>query len=53
MLPYVEEIADNGFDRAIRENSAVRRGTYTYDGNCLREGVAKIFNVPHHVIGGD
>ena len=52
MLPYVEEIADKGFDRAIRDNNALRRGTYTYDGHCLREGVAKIFNVPHHVIDG-
>jgi alanine dehydrogenase len=52
MLPYVMEIADKGFDRAIRENSALRRGTYTYDGHCLRRGVAETFNVPHHVIDG-
>ncbi len=48
MLPYVEEIADKGFDRAVRENPAIHRGTYTYDGHCIREGVAKIFNVPFH-----
>ncbi len=53
MLPYVEEIADKGFDRAVRENSAIHRGTYTYDGHCVREGVAKIFNVPFHAIDGD
>ncbi len=53
MLPYVEEIADKGFDRAVRENPAIRRGTYTYDGHCIREGVAKIFNVPFHSIDGD
>jgi alanine dehydrogenase len=52
MLPFVEEIADKGFERAIRENRALRRGTYTHDGHCLREGVAKIFSVPHHVIDG-
>ncbi len=53
MLPYVAEIADKGFDRAVRENSAIHRGTYTYDGHCVREGVAKIFNVPFHAIDGD
>jgi alanine dehydrogenase len=53
MLPYVEEIADKGFERAIRENRALCRGTYTHDGHCLREGVARIFDVPHHRIDGD
>ncbi len=52
MLPYVEEIADKGFDRAVRENPAIHRGTYTYDGHCVREGVAKIFNVPFHRLEG-
>ena len=52
ILPYVEEIADKGFDRAVRENSALRRGTYTYDGHCLREGVARTFGVPYHEIAG-
>jgi alanine dehydrogenase len=53
MLPYVEEIADKGFERAIRENSALCRGTYTHDGHCLRGGVARTFNVPHYTIDGD
>jgi len=53
ILPYVEEIADKGFDRAVRDNSAIRRGTYTYDGLCIREGVARIFDVPYHEIDGD
>ena len=53
MLPYVVEIADKGFERAIRENNALCRGTYTHDGHCLRAGVAKTFNVPHHTIDGD
>jgi alanine dehydrogenase len=52
ILPFVVEIADKGFDQAVQDNPAIRRGTYTYDGNCLREGVAKIFNVPHHTIDG-
>jgi alanine dehydrogenase len=52
ILPYVEEIADKGFDRAVRENSSIRRGTYTYDGHCLREGVARTFGVPFYEIDG-
>jgi alanine dehydrogenase len=52
ILPFVEEIADKGFDRAIRDNSAIRRGTYTYDGHCIREGIARIFDVPYHAIDG-
>jgi alanine dehydrogenase len=52
ILPFVEEIADKSFDQAIRDNSALRRGTYTYDGHCLRKGVAKIFDVPCHRIDG-
>lgn len=52
MLPFVQEIADKGFDRAVRDNRALRRGTYTYDGRCVREGVARIFDVPYHAIDG-
>ena len=52
ILPYVEEIADRGFDRAVRENHAIHRGTYTYAGHCLRESVAGVFNVPFHSIEG-
>jgi NAD(P) transhydrogenase subunit alpha len=53
ILPYVEEIADKGFDRAVRENRSIHRGTYTYDGHCLRESVAGLFNVPFHSIDGN
>ncbi len=52
MLPYVEEIADKGIDRAMRDNSALERGTYTYDGHCLRKSVSKIFDVPHYRVEG-
>ncbi len=52
MLPYVTEIADKGFDRAVRDNSAIRRGTYTYDGHCVRAGLARTFDVPYREISG-
>lgn len=45
ILPYVREIADKGFERAARENSALCRGTYTHNGRCVREGLARSFGV--------
>ena len=47
ILPYVEEIADHGFDRAIADNSSLCRGTYTYDGACVRKGLAEQLGVPY------
>ena len=47
ILPFIEEIGDKGFDRAIRDNAALRRGTYTYDGSCVREGLAERLGVPY------
>jgi alanine dehydrogenase len=46
IFPYVQDIAAMGFDAAVRGNSALRRGTYTYRGRCEREGIAAIFGVP-------
>jgi alanine dehydrogenase len=52
ILPFVEEIVDRGFDRAVVENSALRRGTYTYDGACVRRGLAEQLGVPYRDVGG-
>jgi alanine dehydrogenase len=51
ILPYVTEIADKGFEQAVRDNSALRRGTYTHDGRCVRDSLARVFDVPLHEIG--
>jgi alanine dehydrogenase len=53
ILPLVEEIAERGFERAVLMNSALRRGTYTYQGRCVRKGLADDFEVPFHEISGD
>jgi len=47
ILPYITCIADQGFDAAIRSNSAIRRGTYTYDGHCVRRHLAEELGVPY------
>ncbi|NOZ94679.1 MAG: alanine dehydrogenase [Acidobacteria bacterium] len=53
ILPFVEEIAVKGFDRAAADNSALRRGTYTHDGRCVRESLAEAFGVPNRPLDGD
>jgi alanine dehydrogenase len=47
ILPYLEEIADHGFDYALRSNKAIHRGTYTYDGHCVRRRLADELGVPY------
>ena len=47
IFPYIEQITDQGFDRAIRVNSAIRRGTYTYGGKCVRRRLADDLGVPY------
>ena len=52
ILPYVETIAEQGFDRALRSSSALARGTYTYNGRCLRRNLAESFGVGYQEIEG-
>jgi len=52
ILPFVEEIADKGFERAVADNGALRRGTYTYGGACVRRGLAEQLGVPYRDLGG-
>jgi len=47
IFPYVMEIANKGFDQAVRDNSALCRGTYTHHGRCVREGLAESFGVDY------
>jgi len=47
LLPYVKEIAEDGFARAVCRRPALRRGTYTHDGHCVRESLAESFGVAY------
>ena len=47
IFPYIAEIADKGFDRAIRSNRAIHRGTYTYNGHSVRKRLADELGVPY------
>lgn len=44
-LFYGLELADKGFPKAFRENSALARGLNTHQGKITHEGVAKAFGV--------
>jgi len=47
ILPFIEEISNKGFSTAIRDCGALRRGTYTYDGYCVRPRLAEQLGVPY------
>jgi alanine dehydrogenase len=47
ILPYLEEITEQGFDHTIRTNRAIQRGTYTYRGRCVRQRLAEDLGVPY------
>ena len=42
-MEYALALADKGFDQAIAENPALRRGVNVHDGEIYHEGVAKAF----------
>jgi alanine dehydrogenase len=44
---YVLELADKGFARAVRENSALRMGVNTYAGACCHPAVAAALQVAY------
>lgn len=49
-LSYVIEIADKGFERAIKENVALKRGVNVFDGKITHKGVAEAWNLQCHEI---
>ncbi len=51
ILPFIEQIAEQGFDEAVRQNASLRRGTYTHRGRCVRESLAQSFGVEYTPVG--
>lgn len=49
-LPYALELANKGFDRAVRENPALAAGVNIHDGKCMYAGVASAFGLKLHNI---
>jgi alanine dehydrogenase len=44
-LPFIQEIADKGINEALKSNSTLCRGVYTYEGKCTKEVIAQLFKV--------
>jgi alanine dehydrogenase len=44
-FPYILQIADKGYEKAMEENEALRRGLNLIDGNVVCPGVAKSFGL--------
>jgi alanine dehydrogenase len=47
-LPYVLELANNGYPQALREDKALAKGLNIVDGKVTYEGVAKAHGLPCH-----
>ncbi len=43
LLSFIEQVADEGI-AALRDNGALRRGLYTFKGNCTHEGLAGLLD---------
>jgi alanine dehydrogenase len=46
-LPYVMELADKGFEIAIRDNAMLRLGVNTHGGNITYQAVAEAVALPY------
>jgi alanine dehydrogenase len=47
-LPYAVEIANKGFEKAVKTNNEVRRGLNIIDGKVVYKGVAEAFGFDYH-----
>ncbi len=47
LLPYVQEIVENGFENTIKNNAGIRKGFCTYKGHCTHDSIAKRFGVKY------
>ena len=49
-MPYAVEIANKGFEKAVKTNNEVRRGLNIIDGKIVYKGVAEAFGFDYHDI---
>jgi len=53
VLPYLQEVADHGFESALQAHPDLRRGVYLHGGRCARESLARAFGLPLVALPGD
>jgi hypothetical protein len=46
VLPYLEAVADEGFDGALGGRADLRRGVYIRGGRVVRASLARAFGLP-------
>jgi alanine dehydrogenase len=46
-FPYILQIADKGYEKALEENGALRQGLNLFDGKVVCQGVAKSLGLPY------
>jgi len=46
-FPYVLQIADKGYEKALEGNEALRKGLNLFDGKVVCQGVAESFGLPY------
>ncbi len=51
LLPYLLEVAGSGLDRSLEAHPELRRGTYLSRGRCVRESLARAFDLPGEAPG--
>ncbi|MFA6449814.1 MAG: alanine dehydrogenase [bacterium] len=47
-LPYAVELAQKGFERAVKENHSLALGVNTHEGCCVYSGVAEAFGLKYY-----
>ena len=46
LLPYLQDVAASGVERALQEHADLRRGVYLHRGRVVRESLARAFGLP-------
>jgi alanine dehydrogenase len=52
LLPYLVEVGESGFERALHRLPDLRRGTYLYRGRCVKESLSRAFGVDAEPLPG-
>jgi len=47
MIPYILKIADYGLDTALKSDTGLRKGVYTYQGKITNKAIASKFNMDY------
>ncbi|HSB62113.1 MAG TPA: alanine dehydrogenase, partial [Vicinamibacteria bacterium] len=53
VLPYLQDVADEGLEAALRRHPDLLRGVYLHRGRCTRVSLARAFGLPHAAFPGE